>query len=91
MGTEESLRQLLIEARQENKNLSELEKKHYNYAIDANKRLGECKVKLDTVTKIITDFWETNLHNENNYVLCVETLGKIYDTLRPSVKTEEKE
>jgi len=33
--------------------LQELEKKHYQYALDANKRLGNCKQKLGRIQKHI--------------------------------------
>ena len=43
--------------------LQELEKKHYQYALDANNRLGECKQKLINIHKGLRELLEYNYMN----------------------------
>ena len=47
----------------EGDDLQELEKKHYEYAIDANKRLGECRQKLINLHNGISKLLEYNYMN----------------------------
>ena len=53
----------MLEIEKENKRLDELEKKHYQYALDANKRLGDCRQKLINIHNGLRELLEYNYLN----------------------------